>query len=80
MLNKEVCKKCCNDFRIDWTKYDEKRWKKGKIFCNSLFQKNVASKCTISNKVIPPFCFCGLEHLVANRQEEIDKKELVDAK
>ena len=36
MLNKEICQECMNKhfiFRWEWSKYDDERWKQGKVYC-----------------------------------------------
>ena len=83
MLNKEVCKKCYNEeTKCIWThQIDEKRWYNRQIFCplNPANPTQFKVALLIDIHIIPSFCIRGLEHLIANRQDEIDKKELEDA-
>ena len=65
MLNKEICKKCINDYgtgRFD--KYDQKYWKEGFVHCPYLYTLNIENKP-------PEYCIYILEHLM---KEEVDVK------
>ena len=81
MLNKEVCKKCNEDHRLRWTDSDERRWHRRQIYCpeNPVNAKalNAYTGEIMDIHNIPDFCICGLEHIVENRQDEIDKKWLI---
>lgn len=60
MINKEICKKC----RIKhnwWNGYDEKRWKKGQIYC-IVGGKAIHLKITDN---VPDECSYNLEHIVS---------------
>ena len=74
MLNKKLCEECNEIFQWGWFESDEERWKKGGVLC-----PRSSPMSLVSIKDIPSNCPDGLEHLIANRQEEIDKKELEDA-
>jgi len=76
MLNKEVCIECwelngARSFPPQWTEGDEERWKRNRISCPSSFS-------SYSINSLPKFCHNGLEHIIANRQDEINKKEKVN--
>ena len=86
MFNKEVCRKCYTEHlardpengiinsNYNMIKFDED-WEKGMVWCllaGSPFQK--VFYCVKSLSPPPECCPNGLEHLVANRQDEIDKK------
>ena len=88
MLNKEVCKKCwysleCggtvevrNNEKEEWKEewIMEDMWKKGILFCPHS-TSDPFDNLTHINLGVPKYCPYALDHLIANRQEEINKKE-----
>ena len=82
MLNQKVCLECWTVVvkHANWKENIIDCWKKGRIYCplECSYSKGIQTEAKI--KLDPPqSCPYILEHLVANRQEEIDKKELTNA-
>ena len=88
-LNKNVCIRCCNEFKGiiedetksgQWDIDDENRW----IGLEKVVCPNKGQDCNHYREesilYLPLHCPNGLEHIIANREEEIDKKELADVK
>ena len=69
MLNKDVCKKCINDFYpiIKWSKEDESRWECHKVMCPNRDDKKLKA-FTITALVTT--CPYKLQHAVAAGMKE----------
>ena len=86
MLNKEVCMNCHDQFGDRFREIAEGNWKKFYVICfhNPLPTSidglpHIEYTGTSIYDQPPNWCPYILEHLVANRQDEIDKKELTNA-
>ena len=75
--NEELCRQCWEENSRIICPWDI-LWNEGDCCCPGEFSGiNVNPYPAMES--IPNFCPSGLEHIIANRQEEIDKKELTNA-
>jgi len=83
-LNKRVCEKCWATNippHTNWSHLFNKWWDENQIKC----PWKIISKLGVINSYNmlyspPDHCPNGLEHIIANRQEEINEKEFEDVK
>jgi len=81
-LNKEVCKRCYNHFKPDsWLKWEDNNewwWNVNeKVLCPDIMYHGKY----ILNSILYCPCHCPnvLDHLIANRADEVEEKELDNA-
>ena len=71
MLNKQICKKCCNaleDEANQWHVQDDKQWKKGYVICYVIDKTGSRGRqASIKRKRAPKWCKYALEHLVCQK-------------
>ena len=68
MLNKTVCKQCCNNLQHKadrWSDIDDRNWKFGYVFCKTTYGIK-AIKTRINDKP-PEDCKYQLEHVVSQK-------------
>lgn len=66
MLNKEICKLCCNNHSPSkWNEYDETYWKENTIYCPIEISKKIGREYNKNTNLhIPKWCFYKMEHLI----------------
>jgi len=67
MLNKELCKRCCNMTPTKWCPDDDMRWEKGTVLCPFVYSKEGVSQT--KDELIEK-CVYALEHLLSMSHAE----------